>query len=69
MVNDLDEELARKDDEYYWSNIDHNLREVHSKIQSMCVMVAGRIDCNEKEEMKKKLRDLIRDIEQRIGKE
>ncbi len=69
MVNDLDEELARKDDEYYWSNIDHNLREVHSKIQSICVMVAGRIDCDEKEEMKEKLRDLIRDIEQRIGKE
>ena len=69
MMQELDDELGRKDDENYWSNVDRDLREVHSKIQSICVMVAGRLDCSEKETMKEKLRDLISDIEQRIGKE
>ncbi len=66
---ELEDELIRRDDNDHFMRLDINYREARAKIQSLCTMVANLNECKEKETLKQNIRNIIHDIEQRIGKE
>ena len=66
---ELEDELIRRDDNDHFMRLDINYREARAKIQSLCTMVANLNECKEKETLKQNIRNIIYDIEQRIGKE
>lgn len=66
---ELEDELIRRDDNDNFMRLDINYREARAKIQSLCTMVANLNECKEKETLKQNIRNIIHDIEQRIGKE
>ena len=66
---ELEDELIRRDDNDHFMRLDINYREARAKIQSLCTMVANLSECKEKETLKQNIRNIIHDIEQRIGKE
>lgn len=66
---ELEDELIRRDDNNHFMRLDINYREARAKIQSLCTMVANLNECKEKETLKQNIRNIIHDIEQRIGKE
>ena len=68
-IRKLEDELNDKDDNAYFTKLDIYYREARVKVQSICTMVANLSDCKEKDTLKKNLRNIISDIEQRIGKE
>lgn len=68
-IRKLEDELNDKDDNAYFTKLDIYYREARVKVQSICTMVANLSDCKEKDTLKKNLRNIIADIEQRIGKE
>ena len=68
-IRKLEDELNDKDDNAYFTKLDIYYREARVKVQSICTMVANLGECKEKDTLKKNLRNIISDIEQRIGKE
>ena len=68
-IRKLEDELNDKDDNTYFTKLDIYYREARVKVQSICTMVANLSECKEKDTLKKNLRNIIYDIEQRIGKE
>ena len=66
---ELEDELIRRDDNDHFMRLDINYREARAKIQSLCTMVSNLNECKEKETLKQNIRNIIHDIEQRIGKE
>lgn len=65
----LEDELNQRDDNDHFLRLDINYREARVKVQTLCTMVANLNDCKEKETLKQNIRNIIHDIEQRIGKE
>lgn len=65
----LEDELNQRDDNDHFIRLDINYREARAKVQTLCTMVANLSDCKEKDTLKKNIRNIILDIEQRIGKE
>lgn len=65
----LEDELNQRDDNDHFLRLDINYREARAKVQTLCTMVANLNDCKEKETLKQNIRNIIHDIEQRIGKE
>ena len=61
--------LAAKDDEAHFIRLDTDFRETRIKVQSLCTMIGNMPDGKKKETMIQNIRGMIRDIEQRIGKE
>ena len=65
----LEDELNQRDDNDHFLRLDINYREARVKVQTLCTMVANLNDGKEKETLKQNIRNIIHDIEQRIGKE
>lgn len=65
----LEDELNQRDDNDHFLRLDINYREARVKVQTLCTMVANLSDGKEKETLKQNIRNIIHDIEQRIGKE
>lgn len=68
-IRKLEDELNDRDDNDHFLRLDINYREARVKVQTLCTMVANLNDCKEKDTLKQNIRNIIYDIEQRIGKE